>query len=245
MQYTSGELFHFVGSKAPNDDDANYRTLLEVLRSGWVSASPHNMSWDPERLEVNTSRSMLNEQLVVPSVTCFCDIPPECLGIHCAKYGRFGIAFSRKYLVRYGARPVMYFPLSSQLEGSAYGSSRIKEIESIASWLWEYSQTLPRAEKRRRWGSPPTSIDGGVRQSATIIFRDFLAFVKPFDADAEPSDPKSYYMEREWRRLGNIRCSPSDVLRVVVADAFVERARSEIRALSYARVDPLSALLNH
>jgi hypothetical protein len=41
--------------------------------------------------------------MVVPKCTCFCDIPIGHLEFHARKYGRFGLAFHRSFLIRAGA----------------------------------------------------------------------------------------------------------------------------------------------
>jgi Putative abortive phage resistance protein AbiGi, antitoxin len=110
VRYTSSELFHLVGRASPEDHDANYQTLLKVLDSRQVSHPPHHHQCN-ERLSFNWNESLLNEKLVLPEITCFCDIPYEALEVHMRKYGMFGVSFAREYLVKYGARPAIYVPL--------------------------------------------------------------------------------------------------------------------------------------
>ena len=116
--YTSDELFHFVGYRSPTDDEKNYQILVEILRVSCVSHPPHNPEPDWGAVTVKTNWNGLlrygddkDNGLIVPTVTCFGDIPASGLGIHIEKYGKFGVSFPRDYLIRYGARPVMYVPL--------------------------------------------------------------------------------------------------------------------------------------
>src|SRR5258708_6962023 len=101
-RYTSDELFHFVGRAHPNDHEANYETLLKVLRGGHISHPPHDPNWGKTRQEFNWDKGLITEELIVPTVTCYCDIPMECLKLHTSKYGQFGLSFDRELLIRYG-----------------------------------------------------------------------------------------------------------------------------------------------
>ena len=51
-------------------------------------------------------------------VVCFCDIPVSDFAIHTTKYGCFGVAFSKQYLLgRKGAAPVHYVPIGLRTGG--------------------------------------------------------------------------------------------------------------------------------
>ena len=55
----------------------------------------------------------------------------------------------------------------------------------------------------------------------------FLAFVKPFNATLALEDPENYYMEREWRRFGNLKLQQNCLRRVVVQPDFYETAKRD------------------
>jgi len=61
--YTSGELFHFVGRPFPDDDEANYQTLLKVLRSGCVSHPPHRPDWGIVSHHIDFTKRLIDEEL--------------------------------------------------------------------------------------------------------------------------------------------------------------------------------------
>jgi hypothetical protein len=53
-------------------------------------------------------KPLSTNEAVTCTMLCFCDIPPEQLGVHMKKYSSFGIAFSKKMLLEQGATPVYY-----------------------------------------------------------------------------------------------------------------------------------------
>ena len=55
-----------------------------------------------------------------------------------------------------------------------------------------------------------------------------LRLCKPFDGNKTDADPDNYYMEREWRVLGNVMFTLPDVYRVVIPSAFAKRLREEV-----------------
>ena len=59
-----------------------------------------------------------------------------------------------------------------------------------------------------------------------------FGFVKCFDALAAESATDNFYMEREWRTLGSVTFSLSDVRRLVVPRPFFERLREKLPAYS-------------
>lgn len=113
QQYVSAELTHFVGKGMP--EEKQYRLLIEILESGWLTHPPHNpnisgnLSVDPS----GSVRDMYN-----PQVVCFCDIPIGSLSIHMGKYSRFGIAFGKPFLIGKVANPVFYVAENAVLQTS-------------------------------------------------------------------------------------------------------------------------------
>ncbi len=105
--YISDELYHFVGRRFPNDHELNYTNLSRLLRLGWVAHPPFDAAWGDISIKYDYGRTLESEELVVPTVTCFCDIPFELLHVHIGKYGAFGVSFRREFLVSRGARPVI------------------------------------------------------------------------------------------------------------------------------------------
>ena len=119
--YTSDELFHFVGRRAPGDHEANYQTLLKVLRGGCVSHPPHGRDSGIVSVNVNLARELISGGMVVPTVTCFCDIPVDHLALHVRKYGTFGLSIKRHLLIAAGlVLPVQQIGRWQRLRGATF-----------------------------------------------------------------------------------------------------------------------------
>jgi len=233
-KYTSDELFHFVGRLAPDEHERNYDTLRQVIRQGCISHRPHEAGWGATSLTIEWDRSLVSEELVVPTVTCFCDIPFEQLAIHVTKYGCFGISFDRSMLVKYGGRPVSYVPLSPEDWGGPFGATLLKDVECVFRAFRRLVVDAPnkKPSSSRSLGREPTTSDDAVDALNSIFGKDFLAFIKPFDSTLAPDHAHNFYMEREWRKFGNLCFKPADVRRVVVERSFLERARQDLPDLA-------------
>jgi hypothetical protein len=72
--YVSDELAHFVGREA-DDDRARYELLVDrILRPGQLLHPPHDPSYSGN-ITINLDASISNNEMYVPQVVCFCDIP--------------------------------------------------------------------------------------------------------------------------------------------------------------------------
>jgi hypothetical protein len=74
----------------------------------------------------------------------------------------------------------------------------------------------------------PTTPEDAAHHLKRTLGLEVLAFIKPYDATLDEGDSSYYYAEREWRKFGNMRFEPLDVVHVVVHPEFVERARAEL-----------------
>lgn len=212
--YTSNNLFHLVGFKHPGDHIDNYETLTKILNDNCVSYSCKVKGWGVTSYVINWNKSLLDEGLIVPSMTCYADIPFSSLDIHVRKYGKFGVSFKREYLIKFGARPVMYVPLSDNDCGSPFGEKLLLDIETVYKGFHEHV-----AVKNEPFQNEIQAID----QINKIVAKDFLAFIKPFNSHLDSTHPDNFYMEREWRKLGNLVFNPDDVVNIIVAKGFASR----------------------
>ncbi|MDT8405036.1 abortive infection system antitoxin AbiGi family protein [Sulfuriflexus sp.] len=233
--YTSEELSHFVGWKTPLDNEKNFRTLVDVLSNKCVSYWPHIPGWGETRLTIDPEKSLLDEGLIAPEIVCFCDIPRGSLGIHTEKYGRFGVGIDKYYLASYGCRPIMYVPWSKQDILTVYGKKLLQDIEGIYRCsLGCYEQkTTP-----RKIGNVPEE-DELLSTLKSCFQKDFLAFIKPYDVSLSETDRENYYMEREWRRLGNVVFDHSSLKKIYVAKGYKERLKDILPEYSDIEIDEI------
>ena len=226
-QYVSDKLFHFVGHAHSEDHEKNFATLKAILQTGWILHRGGSPGWGQERISISPTGTLINERLIVPEVVCFCDIPEEALGIHVAKYGQFGLSLSRQYAQRYGARPVLYFPLNIDQPEMRYGTPCLSDIEAVFRSLRNHLRGIEKPNERT-WGQEPTTLEHAADAFASIALKEFLAFVKPFDGQLPATAWNNYYMEREWRRLGNMEVNEQSVRSIIIPAAFGARARAEL-----------------
>ena len=229
--YTSSHFFHFVGGPSPSEHEKNFNTLLAILRSKTIRGSAGGDGWGPIQYMFDPEGKLIDETLVNPGIVCFCDIPEDSLQIHRSKYGEFGIALKRDYLINRGLRPVMYFPTRPDDATSVQGSEALRDIEVFFRSLRKYADDHEFASSSRTMAQPAESSEELLKGALSIIAMQFIAFLKPFSSVLEDQDPDNYYLEREWRRLGNMKFDFDNVERVVVAEGFVEPLLEEFPQL--------------
>jgi len=243
QHYISRELIHFVGKE--RSEKEQYALLIKILTSGWLTHPPH----DPEvsgHLTVNTGARISENEMYYPQITCFSDIPIGELDIHIRKFSRFGLSFLKSFLIQQGANPVFYiagnaitrFPPAedrrenqSREERRAVGrpSPRVPKItlaEHFDQTIREYHDLF---QKLRN--TPEDKMTDSLQRLFSIKeFLDYhvFSFLKFFDESKPETDPENYYMEREWRILGNIHFALSDVRRIILPEPYAARLREDL-----------------
>jgi hypothetical protein len=182
-------------------------------------------------MSFNWDKDIFSEELIVPQITCFCDIPYESLEIHMKKYGMFGISFARDFLVMNGARPVIYMPLQPSDYRAGWGTihceSSLRDIEQTYRGFYEHIVSVAENSGTRTLGVKPKSSDEAAIAMDDVFIQKFLAFIKPFNSELPDDDPNNFYLEREWRKFGNLNFVPQNVSSVVVGKDYVDRLKME------------------
>jgi abortive phage resistance protein AbiGi (putative antitoxin) len=231
--YTSEILYHFVGRANPLDHEQNYIVLSKILAAGCISYSPHS---DTEGVgdigfTLDLDRSLFSQDLIEPTVTCYCEIPYKLLRIHSTKYGLFGLGFEKSLLIQQGARPVFYMPYSrhDRIGLSFHGVNLLRNIERAFTSFGQLVEQISEAKSDRTHylNKPTVSTDQIIEDMHSMFAKDFLAFVKVFDCTLSDDHPKNYYMEREWRKYQYLRFEPGQVRTIIVAPGFGDRARTD------------------
>ena len=238
QRYISNELTHFVGhGEIP---EKQFSLLVYILRSGWLTHLPHK----PEisgNLEIKTTAKISENEMYLPQVVCFCDIPNEDLHIHTTKYSQFGFSLSRDFVAQKGGAPVFYVPLNTSVQWPRHFSHneppRALSNDGIDDLYEEvhlgalFDRMVPEY-LRFILQSIATQLDPIERFRLLEIMQflsyRFLSYVKSFDNKLPDNDPKNFYMEREWRVVGNIQFSLEDVKRICIPQAFGKRLRDDI-----------------
>ncbi len=227
-QYTSKVLYHFVGHSCANNDEHNFEVLKKILSTGCISHPPHDNNWGDVSHTVNWDKSLIQEELVVPTITCYADIPFESLGTHVSKYGKFGISIPKDIMIQYGARPVMYIPMRNDDWASINGCTLLTDLEAIYKGYHQLvSSKLPDNEKAldRSLGNIPDTESQAIKAMENAMVKDLLSFIKPFNSHLNENHRDNFYMEREWRKHGNMKFNPTDVDTIVVATGFMARLK--------------------
>lgn len=232
--YASDELFHFVGHSSPMDNTENYKKLGKVIESGCISHSPHDGTWGEVSHTTTWDNQLETEQLIVPTVTCYADIPFKALSIHTSKYGMFGVALPCDLLIKYGARPVTYIPMRSddRQSMSIHGLTLLRNMEAIVKGFNEKIVTKQKKLNHvsRTLDAKPNSPEEAISAMHSMFLKDFLAFIKPFNSELPHNHSNNYYMEREWRKYGNMKFEPDQVSRIIVAKGYKKQAKKEFPA---------------
>lgn len=252
QRYVSRELTHFVGRslRLPDgqaNEEAQYSLFLQILRSGWLTHPPHKPNVHGN-LSVTTGAKISENQMYSPEIVCFCDIPTADLYIHISKYSRFGLSFAKSFLAEKGANPVFYIArdskvlsspdMSELLEMTQRGDTR-RFFEDIQAKDAFALKSITRAEYYDRMLQVYHTVlhklllNPSDREGFDLRhFFDFqvFSFMKFFDHSLPQEDRANFYMEREWRLIGNLNFSLDDVYRVIIPQVFAKRFRADLPA---------------
>jgi len=246
QRYVSKELSHFVG-RGLNSPDERFALLLSILRAGCLTHPPHSLNVSGN-LTINPSASLSSNEMYTPQVICFCDIPVEDLHIHTAKYSAFGLSFAKQFIAGKGGAPVLYVPLGGKLrEPRNLSSGELASIDA-SQWPAALLHDVPMSERfdqmvlefhrmmqlfgdmiMNRAAVPGVPYDYN-RLHQLLLFLEFriFSYIKFFDETLDDDNPKNFYMEREWRLVGNLQFGLGQVERVMIPQAYAERFRREL-----------------
>lgn len=246
-RYTSETFYHMVGFSVLSDpnialeDKQNrcFEVLKLVLNFGFIAGvDPEGDRMKQEgiiRVTTNPKghlrRGDFDGFLVKGDITCYADIPLECIGVHANKYGLFGFGVSARHLVRLGARPVSYVPVEDNgwmgppYQGTGLLDNMTTEIVKLHGVVdaWEEENNpadasgIATVQNMHPWS--------GLNNMLT---RDVAAYIKPYNSTLPFEHPDCYYMEREWRLLGNVEIQPEKVTAIVVARGYRQRLLNEV-----------------
>jgi hypothetical protein len=234
QNYIATELTHFVGRGMPID--SQYDLLVRILRTGRLSAPPHDPRFEGN-LTVNSSASLGSNEMYSPQMICFCDIPPGQLAIHCSKYSTFGLSFSKRFAADRGARPVWYLPRDGKVRSLRTPDPRhlagltpseiVDAITVFENAATHFDQSARDLRSLMKESAEWRRVHGPLR----FFDFDILSFIKFFDLHLEDEHPDNYYFEREWRMLHSLSFRQQDVVSAFVPANYSARMRREFPSL--------------
>lgn len=213
--YISNQLIHFVGRHCENLED-QYELFLSILRSGRLSNSIENAK-KPEgysEIEINGAAKISQNEMFISQMICFCDIPFDQLEIHSSKYGRFGMAFNKDFIVRKGGSPVYYMPIQSKVSSII---NRGEYFDKKLDWFFNYflNETENEGEKMKDM----------IKDIENFLSYHFFSYIKFFDHKLTDYDPNNFYFEREWRILGNLYFGVNDITTIFIPSNYKKQLR--------------------
>ena len=221
QRYVSKELTHFVGRHQPEGE--RFDLLINIIQSGLLSHK--NISGD---IKVNVHANGL-EDIVTPGITCFADIPINDLSLHMEKYSNFGLAFKKDFLVKKGANPVHYIATNGMIreaDGEPTNQNREDYFKTnIEQYISLISQIKKMIEKNEHMVNRLAMFD-------SFLMKQIFAYLKPFDASKTDADEENYYLEREWRIVGDVKFTLDDINRILIPEKYGKQLREVLPGYS-------------
>ena len=237
QRYISKELTHFVGRslrERMKDKDqlleAQYKILLKIIEEKCISYPPHSpdkttsgLKYAPAlRNHIVYLENFSSNDMIVPSMICFCDIPIEDLGIHIRKYSHLGLSFQKSFLIKQGATPLLYVERNSAFRSttrSEYFDMMVKLYIKNCSSIGHIHNLIKNESNSKEYikmiESKPNEC---VKIDNFILY--LLSYIKFFDSNRSDDDEENFYMEREWRSPYSIRFEIEDIRRIILPNSF-------------------------
>jgi len=221
QRYVADELTHFVGSKLKSDEE-RFNLLVTILKTGILAPGGSLVNSKLASYVFGGSPLDLQDgEIFLTSRVCFCDIPLADLSIHIKKFGPFGIAFAKRFLVEKGASPVFYIAEDSLINGTLLRGGAF--IDTIALLLREVGPAVgPEVSPER------ARLNKDQRELWSGLTWHLLLYLKFFDSHLDDDDHKNYYMEREWRVINGFRFQLEDVKRIVIPREYAVKFRESL-----------------
>ena len=229
QRYVSSELAHFVGKGLK--EEQQYQLFLKILNEGWITHPPH----DPKisgNLLVNTPSQISSNMMYSPDIVCFCDIPIADLSIHVAKYSPFALSFSKDFIVQQGGCPVFYLPkqASVHVRKKPLPEGNIGKGQYFDKMTQEYSALMQMFRSMITQSSELPNVQEALKRLMELErFIDFhiFSYIKFYDHSCADDHDDNYYLEREWRVIGNVKFDSKDIETVFMPKRYCQKFRED------------------
>ena len=98
------------------------------------------------------------------------------------------------------------------------GERQWRQLEDQLEQFIERSKTQPEVPKELN----------DLREFSNFLILHFFSYLKFFDPAKDDEDDENYYMEREWRVVGNVQFQLQDVTRVLLPQQYGPRLRNDV-----------------
>jgi hypothetical protein len=171
---TQGHLIHFVGGKLKTDEErfTSINMILETQQ--FVSRLEEELFGENYYHGEGWGRSAMP--------ICFTDLPEQLLQSHNKHYSKFGIAFSKKYIVTNGGNPVFYWAEECEI------------LKKASNHLSQYMADLEKTISQCCDSKLPLEAMSDLYE----LIWPIMQLSKPFKV----LNNSSVYDEQEWRILG-------------------------------------------
>lgn len=189
--------------------------MIKILKERWLTFPPHECLINPGQIEIDSFKERKINEMFNPKCICFADIPPDELKIHMDKYGDFGIAFHKSFLIEKGANPVFYIEDNSStykwnISSGKYELTKRTNYyqECCSKTIFYFFQQYLRCCKNSE----------ELRDTWEILYFliNVFSHFKVWNNSLEENHPDNYYFEREWRATNNINFQLSDIVMIII-----------------------------
>jgi hypothetical protein len=67
-----------------------------------------------------------------------------------------------------------------------------------------------------------------LRMLDSFLIKHIFAYLKPFDASKTDADEENYYLEREWRIVGDVQFTLDDITRILIPCKYGKQLREAL-----------------
>jgi len=169
--FISNTLTHWTGRDKPDKEGFEIIEKIINTKKLLLTYCP-NYPKLPENRQIRTM------------MVCFTDIPLHLSQEHCARFGKFGIGFSKDKMIQYGANPVLY---------------TTREMNERVKTFISFIGRLQGEEVDRPWRDATLNDDIGDRYQFTSEQFYSMFELAGFMQNYQYSDTSVDYYQREWR----------------------------------------------
>lgn len=170
-EFISKTLTHWTGRDKP--DSEAFQIIENIIKTKklFLTYCPNYPNL-PDNRQIRTM------------MVCFTDIPLHLSQEHCARFGKFGIGFSKEKMTQYGANPVLY---------------TTKEMNERVETFISLIGRLQSEEVDREWRDSKLNNDVGDRYQFTSEQFYAMFELAGFMQNYQYNDTSIDYYQREWR----------------------------------------------